>query len=53
MQKVAGSVRTNLDEMKEVSRVSELTAMEVQKLDALVAPMSTVPPRKLLSPRWS
>jgi hypothetical protein len=25
--------------------------MEQQKLDALVAPMSTVPPRKLLSPR--
>ena len=25
--------------------------MEAQKLDALVAPMSTVPPRKLLSPR--
>jgi Asp-tRNA(Asn)/Glu-tRNA(Gln) amidotransferase A subunit family amidase len=28
-----------------------LHCMEEQKLDALVAPMSTVPPRKLLSPR--
>ena len=28
-----------------------LQCMEEQKLDALVAPMSTVPPRKLLSPR--
>ena len=28
-----------------------LTCMQEQKLDALVAPMSTVPPRKLLSPR--
>jgi amidase len=28
-----------------------MQCMEEQKLDALVAPMSTVPPRKLLSPR--
>jgi amidase len=28
-----------------------MNCMEEQKLDALVAPMSTVPPRKLLSPR--
>ena len=28
-----------------------MNCMEQQKLDALVAPMSTVPPRKLLSPR--
>ena len=28
-----------------------VNCMEEQKLDALVAPMSTVPPRKLLSPR--
>ena len=28
-----------------------LACMQEQKLDALVAPMSTVPPRKLLSPR--
>ena len=28
-----------------------LTCMQEQKLDALVTPMSTVPPRKLLSPR--
>jgi amidase len=28
-----------------------MQCMEAQKLDALVAPMSTVPPRKLLSPR--
>jgi len=28
-----------------------MNCMEDQKLDALVAPMSTVPPRKLLSPR--
>lgn len=42
MQKVAGSVRTNLDEMKEVSRVSELTAMEVQKLDALVGQLNQI-----------
>jgi Asp-tRNA(Asn)/Glu-tRNA(Gln) amidotransferase A subunit family amidase len=28
-----------------------MNCMETQKLDALVAPMSTVPPRKLLSPR--
>jgi Asp-tRNA(Asn)/Glu-tRNA(Gln) amidotransferase A subunit family amidase len=28
-----------------------MNCMEEQKLDALVAPMSTVPPKKLLSPR--
>jgi Asp-tRNA(Asn)/Glu-tRNA(Gln) amidotransferase A subunit family amidase len=28
-----------------------VSCMEAQKLDALVAPMSTVPPKKLLSPR--
>ena len=28
-----------------------MNCMEAQKLDALVAPMSTVPPRKLLAPR--
>lgn len=42
MQKVSDSVRSNLREMKEVSRATELTSMEVQKLDSLVGQLNQI-----------
>lgn len=50
MQKVADSVRSNLREMKEVSRATELTTIEVQKLDALVAQLNKIVDHFQLSP---
>jgi methyl-accepting chemotaxis protein len=42
MQKVSDSVRSNLREMKEVSKATELTSMEVQKLDGLVGQLNQI-----------
>ncbi|MGZ3711948.1 MAG: methyl-accepting chemotaxis protein [Bdellovibrionota bacterium] len=42
MQKVSDSVRSNLREMKEVSKATELTSMEVQKLDSLVGQLNQI-----------
>lgn len=42
MQKVSDAVRTNLTDMKEVSKATEMTAMEAQKLDTLVNQMNQI-----------
>ena len=42
MQKVSEAVRTNLVDMKEVSKATELTSAEAQKLDSLVNQLNQI-----------
>jgi methyl-accepting chemotaxis protein len=42
MQKVSDNVRTNLAEMQEVTKATEFTALEVNKLDSLVTQLNQV-----------
>jgi methyl-accepting chemotaxis protein len=42
MQKVSDAVRTNLAEVQEVTKATESTALEVNKLDSLVAQLNQV-----------
>lgn len=42
MQKVSGNVRTNLDELQEVNRATELTSQEVARLDGLVSQLNAI-----------
>lgn len=42
MEKVSDAVRTNLDEMRGVTHATELTTMEVNKLDSLVGQLNQI-----------
>lgn len=42
MQKVSAHVRTNLDELQEVNRATELTSQEVARLDGLVNQLNAI-----------
>lgn len=42
MQKVSDAVRTNLNEMQQVTRATEMTTIEVDKLDSLVSQLNQV-----------